>query len=178
MTPAFMGLLGVTGTLPLFYTEALAQRELYQKDFGARAFMDIFSHRAVAMFYDAWRKHRLPFQYEAGRTSSFLPMTLSLAGMAHGHQWRLPGVGAVAPYRQRRWRITRGGHSARNVVGGTGAGKVLQDYFRVSVRIEQFVGRWYQLPEAGRLIWGSSTPQPEPGCAGYLGHVGRPGLAA
>ncbi|TAK87749.1 MAG: type VI secretion system baseplate subunit TssG, partial [Aquabacterium sp.] len=46
MTPAFMGLLGVNGTLPLFYTEMLSQRELYQKDYAGRAFMDLFSHRA------------------------------------------------------------------------------------------------------------------------------------
>jgi len=37
VTPAFMGLLGVNGTLPLFYTEMLAQRELYQKDHASPA---------------------------------------------------------------------------------------------------------------------------------------------
>ncbi|HET8870295.1 MAG TPA: type VI secretion system baseplate subunit TssG, partial [Aquabacterium sp.] len=56
LTPAFMGLLGVSGTLPTFYTEAISQRELYQKDHGPRAFMDFFSHRAVHLFYGAWKK--------------------------------------------------------------------------------------------------------------------------
>ena len=155
LTPAFMGLLGVTGTMPLFYTEALAQRELYQKDFGARAFMDIFSHRAVTMFYDAWRKHRLPLQYEANQSNAFLPLTLAVAGMAPrrgGNQSAACGAipsEALAYYagaiQQRTWSVAQ-------------AQAVLQDYFDVPVRIEQFVGRWYQLPEAGRAYLGVANP--------------------
>lgn len=157
LTPAFMGLLGVTGTMPLFYTEALAQRELYQKDYGARAFMDIFSHRAVAMFYDAWRKHRLPLQYEANQRSTFLPLTLSVAGMAQQARQvdskpvtksAIPPE-ALAYYagaiQQRTWSVAQ-------------AQALLQDYFGIPVRIEQFVGRWYQLPEAGRAYLGVINP--------------------
>ncbi|MGE5451691.1 MAG: type VI secretion system baseplate subunit TssG [Acidobacteriota bacterium] len=167
LTPAFMGLLGVTGTMPLFYTEALAQRELYQKDFGARAFMDIFSHRAVAMFYDAWRKHRLPLQYEANQTHAFLPLTLSVAGMSHARQQGRGKEGrqrAIAPealayyagaIQQRTWSVAQ-------------AQAVLQDYFRVPVRIEQFIGRWYQLPESGRAYLGIVNPLN--GSQGVLGH--------
>lgn len=170
MTPAFMGLLGVTGTLPLFYTEALAQRELYQKDFGARAFMDIFSHRAVAMFYDAWRKHRLPFQYEASRTSSFLPMTLSLAGMAHATRRAPAGRGRAIPPEALAYyagAIQQGSWSVAQVQA------VLQDYFRVPVRIEQFVGRWYQLPEAGRAYLGIINPHnPSQGVLGTSAILG------
>ncbi len=167
LTPAFMGLLGVTGTMPLFYTEALAQRELYQKDFGARAFMDIFSHRAVAMFYDAWRKHRLPLQYEANQSNTFLPLTLSLAGMsqvgqkAHAKPVRKSAIApeALAYYagaiQQRTWSVSQ-------------VQAVLQDYFRVPVRIEQFIGRWYQLPEAGKAYLGIVNPLN--GSQGVLGH--------
>ena len=42
LTPAFMGLLGISGTLPLFYTEMLAQREHHHKDHSARAFIQDF----------------------------------------------------------------------------------------------------------------------------------------
>ena len=51
ITPAFMGLLGAGGALPTFYTELLAERETYHRDTAARAFLDIFQHRAVALFY-------------------------------------------------------------------------------------------------------------------------------
>ena len=79
LTPAFMGLLGVTGALPLYYTETLAQREHHHKDRAARAFLDVFSHRAVALFYQAWRKHRMAVQYEGARRQRFLPEVLALA---------------------------------------------------------------------------------------------------
>ncbi|RZI81429.1 MAG: type VI secretion system baseplate subunit TssG [Rubrivivax sp.] len=155
LTPAFMGLLGVTGTLPLFYTESLAQRELYQKDHAARAFMDVFSHRAVMLFYQAWKKHRLHIQYEGDRRQRFMPMALALAGLGQKSlRARLSpertGVAdeALAFYSGTLQQRTL---SARQLQ------QVLQGYLDVPVALEQFVGRWYTLPQAGRH------------------HLGRPG---
>ncbi|RZL00439.1 MAG: type VI secretion system baseplate subunit TssG [Rubrivivax sp.] len=159
LTPAFMGLLGVTGTLPLHYTESLAQRELYQKDHAARAFMDVFSHRAVMLFYQAWKKHRLHIQYEGDRRQRFMPMALALAGIGQRSlrdrlQSERTGVAdeALAFYTGTLQQRTL---SARQLQ------QVLQGYLDVPVRLEQFVGRWYTLPEAGRH---------------YLGRPGRGGL--
>jgi type VI secretion system protein ImpH len=161
LTPAFMGLLGVTGTLPLFYTENLAQRELYQKDHAARAFMDVFSHRAVMLFYQAWKKHRLHIQYEGDRRQRFMPMALALAGIGQKSlRGRLnperTGVAdeALAFYAGTLQQRTL---SARQLQ------QVLQGYLDVPVKLEQFVGRWYTLPEAGRH---------------YLGLSGRGGLGS
>jgi len=158
MTPAFMGLLGVNGTLPLFYTEMLAQRELHQKDYAARAFMDMFSHRAVSLFYQAWRKHRLPIQFEADRRSRFLPLALSLAGLGQkGLRDRLGGErGAVADEALAYYA----GTLQQRTLSARQLQQILQDYLAVPVRIEQFVGRWYQVPESGRA---------------YLGVMGRQG---
>ncbi|RBA93194.1 type VI secretion system baseplate subunit TssG, partial [Xanthomonas oryzae] len=81
LTPNFMGLLGTSGALPLHYTETLHERELYQRDRTPRAFLDMFSNRAVALHYAAWKKHRLALQYELDRRERFLPLVLSLLGM-------------------------------------------------------------------------------------------------
>ena len=81
ITPAFMSLLGSSGALPIFYTEMLAEREMYHRDTGARAFLDVFQHRAVSLFYEAWRKNRLPLQYESDQRGRFLPLVLALAGL-------------------------------------------------------------------------------------------------
>ncbi len=170
MTPAFMGLLGVNGTLPLFYTEMLAQRELYQKDQSGRAFMDMFSHRAVSLFYQAWRKHRLPIQFEADRRSRFLPLALSLAGLGQkGLRDRLGGErGAVADEALAYYA----GTLQQRTLSARQLQQVLQDYLAVPVRIEQFVGRWYQVPESGRAYLGVTGRQG--GMAGPLnGVLGR-----
>ncbi len=158
MTPAFMGLLGMSGTLPHFYTETLAQRELYHKDFAGRAFMDVFSHQVVSLFYQAWRKHRLPIQFEADRRSRFLPLALSLAGLGQkGLRDRLGAErGAVADEALAYYA----GTLQQRTLSARQLQQILQDYLAVPVRIEQFVGRWYQVPESGRA---------------YLGVMGRQG---
>jgi type VI secretion system protein ImpH len=152
MTPAFMGFLGVTGALPLFYTETLAQRELYQKDYAARAFMDVFSHRAVSLFYQAWRKHRLPIQYEADRQNRFLPLVLSLAGVGQkGLRNRLQGDQGGVPDEALAFYA---GALQQRTLSAKQLQQVLQGYLNVPVCIEQFVGRWYQLPDSGKAYLG------------------------
>ncbi len=148
LTPAFMGLLGVAGTLPYHYTETLAHRELYQKDFGPRAFMDVFSHRSVMLFFEAWRKHRLPIQFEANRRQHFLPMVLSLAGLGQkGLRDRLGAQqGAVADESLAYFAgaLQQRTRSPRQLQ------QMLQHYLKVPVQVEQFVGRWYALPTSHR----------------------------
>jgi type VI secretion system protein ImpH len=145
LTPAFMGLLGVAGTLPYHYTETLAHRELYQKDFGPRAFMDVFSHRSVMLFFEAWRKHRLHIQFEANRRQHFLPMVLSLAGLGQkGLRDRLGAQqGAVADESLAYFAgaLQQRTRSPRQLQ------QMLQHYLKVPVQVDQFVGRWYALPK-------------------------------
>lgn len=170
MTPAFMGLLCVNGTLPLFYTEMLSQRELYQKDYAGRAFMDLFSHRAVSLFYEAWRKHRMPIQFEADRRSRFLPLALSLAGLGQrGLRDRLGGDrGAVADEALAYYA----GTLQQRTLSASQLQQVLRDYLNVPVRLEQFVGRWYQIPASGRAYLGL-TGSNRAGAAPLNGVLGR-----
>ena len=153
LTPACMGLLGVTGALPLFYSEWLGQMEQRGRDPSARAFLDVFSHRSVVLFYQAWRKHRLALQHEADRQRAFLPQVLALAGIG------LKGL-------RQRLEPERGGVSDEGLAYFAGAlqqrtlpasqlQRVLQRYLGVPVEVEPFVGRWYRIPEDGRTHLGS-----------------------
>jgi len=154
LTPAFMGLLGIGGTLPAFYTELFAQRELYQKDSAGRAFMDIFLHRAVVLFYQAWRKHRLAIQFEADRKNHFLPMLLAVAGVGH-------------PSLRDRLHAREGGVSddtlaffsgtlQQRPVSASVLQRVLAQHFAIPVKLEQFVGRWFSLPEDNQTRLGGT----------------------
>ena len=155
LTPAFMGLLGVAGALPTFYTEMLAERETYHRDTAARAFLDIFQHRAVALFYEAWRKHRLPVQYEADRRNHFLPLVLALAGVGQrGLRDRLHGdEGGVA---DDTLAYFCGVLQQRPVSAGM-VRQLLAEYFRVPVAVDQFVGRWFTLPAASATSLGMAN---------------------
>jgi type VI secretion system protein ImpH len=152
MTPAFMGLLGAGGALPIFYTELFAQREFNQRDPAARAFMDIFLHRAVVLFYQAWRKHRLAIQFESDRRNRFLPLVLSVAGFGHKAL-------------RNRLRADEGGVADDTLAYFAGAlqqrpvssatiQRVLSRYFAVPVKLEQFIGRWFSLPKGNQTQLG------------------------
>lgn len=54
LTPGCIGLLGMAGALPYFYTEAVAR----SGSPGARAFMDLLSAPAIDLFCKAWRESR------------------------------------------------------------------------------------------------------------------------
>ena len=145
ITPAFMGLLGGNGVLPVHYTERIAEHLFVEKDEGARAFLDTFSNRSLALFYEAWRKYRLELKYQAEGRDGFLPLLLSLAGLG--------------PQALRRRFVDEGhGELLDESIGYFGTsirhkpasavqiGRVLSEYFGEQVKAEQFVGRWYDVP--------------------------------
>ncbi len=155
ITPTFFGMLGGQGALPLRYTEIVAERESVWRDRAARAFFDIFSNRATALFYLAWKKYRLPFQYEVDNTKHYLPLLLSLAGAAdkslRADLSTTPGPildEALAGYATAiRHRPVSAAYLQR----------VLSDYFQAPVRVEQFVGGWYRVPASQYTRLGSTS---------------------
>lgn len=146
MTPAFFGMLGAMGALPITYTETFLRREQNHRDLGARAFLDIFTNRSTALFYSAWRKYRLPLHHEHEGRRAYLPILLSLAGLEHAAQ--------RDPLRQGDGEVfdeTVAGYAAavrHRPVSAAYLQRVLADYFRCPVRVEQFVGKWYDVPAA------------------------------
>lgn len=156
LTPAFMGLLGANGALPLAYSEQFAAHEAAERDDAARAFLDIFQHRAVTLFHEAWRKHRLPLQFERDRRERYLPLVLSLAGLGEpALRERLgPREGGVADDALAYYA----GLLQRRAVSADHLQRVLSDYFATGCKVTQFVGRWFELePESQLSLAGDAT---------------------
>ena len=152
LTPAFTGFTGAGGVLPLHYTELLVQREIYERDRAPRAFLDIFLNRVASLHYAAWKKHQLGIQYELDWRERFLPLVLSLAGMGMRslRDRMVDGEGdvfdqAVAHY---------AGGIRQHPVSALFLQRILADYFGTQVRVEQFVGGWYQVPDHARTRLG------------------------
>lgn len=144
LTSAFIGLTGNQGTLPRYYTEQLLEREVLHRDHAARAFLDLFSNRATAQFYQAWLKYRLHFQYEENRRERFLPMLLSLVGLGgtsmHG-RLREDEYGVLDESLAYFAGVLRAGNKSATTIE-----RLLAEYFQVPVRLTQFIGRWFEVP--------------------------------
>ncbi|WP_317202574.1 type VI secretion system baseplate subunit TssG [Janthinobacterium sp.] len=142
ITPAFMGFLGTAGTLPAHYTERIAGHQLYEKDEGPRAFLDTFSNRALALFYEAWRKYRLELKYQIEGKDRFLPLLLSLAGIGNESLQRRLADGGVLDESIGYFAAAMRHRPA----SAASIGQVLSEYFAASVKVTQFVGCWYDVP--------------------------------
>ncbi|WP_394780050.1 type VI secretion system baseplate subunit TssG [Undibacterium sp.] len=155
VTPSFMGFLGGNGTLPAHYTERIAEHQLFEKDEGPKAFLDTFSNRAVALFYQAWRKYRLELKYELGGEDKFLPLLLSLAGVGHKALQRRNSEDEEGVFDQ-----TMGYYASAMMQRPASAAymqQVLSEYFSVPVAIEQFIGFWYDVPQHQQTMLGASN---------------------
>lgn len=137
MTVNFMGLTGPLGVLPLYYTELLIARTR-AKDEAASDFFDVFNHRMISLFFQAWQKYRFTVAYERGERDRFSHHLLDLVGLGTGGLQNRQAVldDSLIYYAGLLAQWPRSASALR---------QVLADYFGVPVEIEQFAGGWYQL---------------------------------
>lgn len=142
VTVSFLGLYGSASPLPPFYTEDLIDDEA--QDGTVRAFLDIFHHRILSLFYRGWLKYRYHALFEPGGRDAFSGNLRSLiglgtAGLADG--LRLPVL-----------RLLRyAGLFTQQVRSACGLEGLLEDYFGgPAVRVRPCAKRWMQLRDDDR----------------------------
>lgn len=132
----FMGMGGPIGVLPIHYTELMIDRARY-RDRAMWAYLDIYTHRAVSLFFRAWEKYRFPIQYERGN-DHFTEYLFDFAGLGTtgmrgkmnlDEESLLPYVGLIA----------QKPHSAIALQ------QIVADYFGIEAAINQFFGQWIDL---------------------------------
>ncbi len=142
----FMGLIGPLGVLPYDYTRLVASR-LREGDTAPADFLNIFQHRAISLFYRAWRKHRFEVAREAGEEDRLAEHLADVVGLGLGAQTdRLPFPDTAL--------FSRAGLLAPMPRGAAALQQLIEDYFEVPVEIEQFVGGWYRLSSHDRCAVG------------------------
>lgn len=148
MVVNFMGLTGPQGILPLYYTELIIER-LRSKDHTLRHFFDIFNHRMISLFYQAWEKYRFAIAYERGERDRFSHHLLDLIGLGtKGLQNRqaVPDDGL----------LFYSGLLSLHARSATALRQLISDYFDVPVEIEQLVGAWYPLDKSTQCCFDRS----------------------
>jgi type VI secretion system protein ImpH len=164
MTASFMGLTGPSGVLPRHYTELLLRLEREAKGaekHALRAWLDLFNHRFISLFYRAWDKYRFFLAFERGEFARVEPDPFTLGLLS------LIGVGAPAlrnrlgishsktPDRQEHERalgriedlalLRFSGFFAHRPRNAVSLEAMLSAFLKLPVQVIQFQGQWLKL---------------------------------
>jgi type VI secretion system protein ImpH len=164
MTETFLGMTGPSGILPRHYTELLLRLDREVKGperYALRAWLDLFNHRFVSLFYRAWVKYRFFLAQERGEHFGKEPDTFTLALYSF--------VGLGLPALRDRLRVAHvvtteeppreqtlaavddlallyyGGLLSQRPRCAVLLRALLADYFGLPVEVQQFHGRWLRL---------------------------------
>lgn len=176
VTVAFLGLHGPSGVLPPHYTELMLRLEREGKGPDARAlraWLDLFNHRLISLFYRAWEKYRFFIPYERGEYAGrepdpFTRAVFSLAGLGFPSlrgRLRVEAVGGGAGARRARplaeiddlALLHYAGFLAHRPRNALSLEAMLRDYFGVELRVLQFRGQWLPLGRADQTRLGGSA---------------------
>jgi len=136
----FMGLLGVSSPLPIYFSEYVSR---YPDNADAlRDFLAMFNHRVYALFYQSWRKYSMARTCSADGADV---LTLRLAALAG-----IPASGALSA--EQRRLVAYCGVLAGNSRGGAGLAALLSDFFGgIPVTVVNWIPRWAEIPNPPRL---------------------------
>ncbi|SFN16046.1 type VI secretion system protein ImpH [Formivibrio citricus] len=152
MSVAFMGLVGPSAALPVHYTELVIERRLHNRDSTLHAFLDLFSHRATALFYMAWRKYRYWIAEEAGERDGFARNLLDLGGL---------GLQRLREQMQQDMALDEAvfiyyaGLLNQKPLSSQALVTLIEGFLGVKAQLEQFAGQWISLPETEQTRLGT-----------------------
>ena len=144
LTVRFFGLFGANGPLPLHLTEFARERSRRMPSDSALVhFLDMFHHRMLSLLYRAWSEARPTVSLDRPANDPFTRWVGSVAGYGLP---TLRGRDSVPDSA----RLAAAGILGRAVHGAEGLERVLNDFFRVPVRVHQWQPHWMRLPEEAR----------------------------
>jgi type VI secretion system protein ImpH len=180
----FMGLLGPMGPMPLHLTEFIYQRILHHRDRTLARFLDVFHHRMIGLFYRAWAASQMPASFDRAavvgdacnltelerqrlinadrsRYSIYVGAPCGLGMDEVRHRDAVPDTA----------KLHFAGRLAAATKGPEGLGGILSTYLGVDAQVEEFAGRWVDLPSHDFCRLGSGAPSSSLGTLGGGGAV-------
>lgn len=152
----FLGLFGPNGPLPLHLTEYARDRVRNQGDPTFARFADLFHHRILSLFYRAWADAQPSVSFDRPETDRFSTYVGAFFGLGPGSLRDRDAWPDLAKLHY-AGRLSCGSRNAE------GLADVIEGFFGVPTRIEQFVGHWLDLPPESQCRLGAS---PESGTLG------------
>lgn len=157
----FMGLVGPQGELPHWYTTLVAERER-AGDHAVLAFLDLFHHRMLSLFYLAWRRTRFLVAMEETGDDPLTEHLLDLVGTG------LPSLREDL-HLDRRTLAFYAGLLAPQQRSAQALEQLVADRFGVPAEVEQFVGAWHPVERRDRCTLGEDGPSGRLGVGTVVG---------
>ena len=138
----FFGLLGANGPLPIHLSEYVRDRLRNVNDPTLSRFLDVFHHRMIILLYRAWASAQPAVSLDRPGNDRFADYVGSLIGIGMPSLRKRDSVPDFA-------KLHYAGRLAPQTRNAAGLAAVLGDFFKVPVRVQQFVGHWMTLPADG-----------------------------
>lgn len=146
------GLLGPNGPLPLHLTEYARERVLHGGDRTFARFLEVLSHRFVALFYRAWAQCQPTVAADRPGQDPFRAFIGAFIGISPPAFRERDSVPDAA-------KLAAAGILAPQVRNADGLRALLAEYFNVPVQLREFVGRWLDLARSDQSALAHSYPR-------------------
>ncbi|KPC52613.1 type VI secretion system baseplate subunit TssG [Amantichitinum ursilacus] len=123
----FLGLYGVDARMPFHVLDDIATRREGHE--ALAAFLDLFNHRIITLYYRIWRKYRYPVGFVAGAADPTSQALLSLVGLGMGQSQHRPDL----PVARFMGLLGLGGQRTRTAEGLAAVVRLLRPDARVMV---------------------------------------------
>ncbi|WP_296225536.1 type VI secretion system baseplate subunit TssG [Ralstonia sp. UBA689] len=135
-----LGMLGPNGALPIHFTEIIRERTEAHRDSTTADFLDLFHHRALTQFYQAWAHAQSAAGLDRPDAEVFSRYIGWLAASEAGE------IGNCAL--PSHARLAASAHHVRESRNPDGIATTLAHFFGVPVRLEEFVLHWIAIDPA------------------------------
>ncbi|OYP35790.1 type VI secretion system baseplate subunit TssG [Rhodopirellula sp. MGV] len=136
----FFGLCGPNGALPLHVTEYVRDRIRHNDDTAFAAFLDVFHHRMLSLFYRAHADAQPTAHFdrpESDRFSVFVGSLMGLGMPSLHNRDDFPDLAKLF-YAGRFGCQTKSPEALADMIG---------DFFNLPCEIKEFVGEWTAIPD-------------------------------
>ncbi len=135
----FFGLMGANGPMPVHITEYVRDRLRHGGDATMLAFLDVFHHRMLALFYRARAVAEPVISLDRSDGDRFSTFVGSMFGIGAPALRERDAIGDFA-------KLHFAGLLANKARPAAGLVTILREYFKLPFEVEQFVGHWMRLP--------------------------------
>ncbi|MDX1947501.1 MAG: type VI secretion system baseplate subunit TssG [Pirellulaceae bacterium] len=143
----FGGLFGPNGPVPLHFTEYARDRIRNAQDHTFARFLDLFHHRMLSLFYRSWAASQPTVHYDRPASDRFAAYAGSIAGVGMASLAERDNMPDLAKLHFAGRLVCHARHSE-------GLESLLREFFRLPMRLEEFVGHWLRLPDDSRCVLG------------------------